>query len=62
MIDWIKKPELKIFLIAWIANFIENIVLLYFFNVPFTKSVWIGSSVFALAVVLLYKLFERIEW
>lgn len=51
---------LKIFLIIYILNFIENIVLLVTFGLALTKDSLIGTAVFSLVFTILLK-FMKIE-
>lgn len=53
--------KLKLLLIALLANFVENLVLLLFFGISVSKQTLIGSAVFALITILLYKLLANGE-
>lgn len=44
---------LKLFAIAFLLNFIENVILLFFFGVELGRHLIIGSGIFALVLVLL---------
>lgn len=49
---------LKIISLGILANTIENIVLLLWFNQPLSKQVFIGSIVFAFATIIFYELIK----
>ena len=53
MFKWLFKNGWKAVLLLYLANLVENIILLLFFNVPFSKQMIIGASVFALCVILI---------
>lgn len=48
--------KLKLLLIGILANTIENLILLLYFAVPFSKQMLISSGVFAIVTILLYEI------
>lgn len=51
--------KLKLLGIGILANFLENFILLMFFNIPIGKQMAISSLVFALVTVLIYKIIQN---
>lgn len=46
---------LKLLLIGLILNTLENVILLLFFKVPFSKDTFLFSFIFALALLIIYE-------